>query len=151
MKQIEAETKIVEIKSKWASKINELTSAKNDIKEQRVNLSREIAEKQKEHKRLQQQEHFYNTKIDEMYIKRNEELSKFKSDMYTNERKLSEVSDFCLVNELVARGFSGDINHSEKSDDFMAHLKAKFAGDITHPNISELITSKPETQDGTAV
>lgn len=128
MKQTEVETKLVEIKSKWASKINELASLKNDIKEQRMNLGREIAEKQKELKRLYQQEHFYGMQVYEMQAKRHDEVSKFKKEHYSGERKLGEVSDWCLVNELVARGFTGTINNDAKPDDFMQGLQKRFAG-----------------------
>ena len=128
MKQTEVETKLIEIKSKWAARIAELRNAVNGIKEERVNLGREIAEKCKEHKRLKQHEHLYNSQIMKLEYERNEEVTQFKKEHYSQERKLSEVSDYCLINELVARGFTGTINHDEKPVDFMQNLSKVFAG-----------------------
>ena len=149
MKQTEVETKLIEVKSKWADKIAEFKGVVNDIEERRVNLGREIAEKHREHSMLRQQVHLINTQIMKMEQERAKELAAFKSEHYSEERKLSEVSDWCLVNELVARGFTGDINHADKEVDFMAHLKAKFSGDkyITPPSIAGDIPLQLETQE----
>lgn len=131
MKQTEVETKLIEIKSKFAARIAELRNAVNGIKEERVNLGREMAEKNKEHKRLKQQEHFFNSQIMKLEHELHEEVTQFKKEHYSQERKLSEVSDWCLVNELVSRGFYGTIRHEDKDSEFMENLQHKFQYNTT--------------------
>ena len=125
MKQTEFELKLIELKAKWNTRIAEHKRVANSIKEERINLGREIAEKEKKRSMLRQQEHTYFMQVSKMEQEAREEISKFKNENYSDSRKLEEVSDVCLIKELVARGFTGEVNHKEKTAEFLSMLNGK--------------------------
>lgn len=78
--------------------------------------------------KLVQKRKALNMYKDELCSRHKDRLKKFRDENWTQERKLSEVSDYCLVNELVARGFQGTIEHEGKAEDFMQVIGKVFAG-----------------------
>ena len=112
----------------------------NELKDQIAGYGRRVNELLLEKKRLEQKRHALHLLRMEIEHKENVKIAKFIEENKTDERKLSDVSDYCLVNELAARGFTGRLDNEAKSPDLMAGLNFRLGGEyITPPNIAELV------------
>lgn len=129
MKQTEYESKLIELKQKYQARIAQLIVSSNELAEQQASVRRERAERDSVLKRIKQQIAFYNGEIDRLLEEKKQKVADFKVENASYERQLEEVSDWALVKELVARGFTGEINHPAKNEIFMENLKRFFAGD----------------------
>lgn len=128
MIQIEFEDKLRQMRAEKNNATHEIEAQQRDVKEQIASLGRRSHELCVERKKMEQKRLALGLLRNEIEDKHNKKIQKFIEENKTDERKLSDVSDNCLVNELVARGFHGVIEHNEKSADFMAGLKLTFAG-----------------------
>ena len=99
------------------------------MKEKEAVIGRRIASEREEMLRIRHQRTIINAAMEKMLRDRRYEINQFMRDNMTDERKLADVSDWCLVNELVARGFGGTLTNDEKGVDFMAHLNEKLQRD----------------------
>ena len=149
MKQTEFEQKLIELKSKDRELLKSLRVQQVELKEEIANIGRQIHDLFVCRKKKEQMLHGINLQIMKVETDRREAINAFKQENWSEERKLSEVSDWCLVNELVARGFSGTITNDEKDPEFMTNLSKKFASGkfITPPILDELRNDGEQVQD----
>lgn len=145
MKQTEFEDALRQMRLKNSAAMNQINAMQQEVKEEIASIGRIINEMQAKKKQLEVRRLGLAKCRDEESAKQKDTIRKFIEENRTEERKLSEVSDWCLVNELVARGFHGTIQNEGKPDDFMAVLKQRFSRDeyITPPNVQEFIEQQP--------
>lgn len=126
MKQIEFEDALRQIKEEYKKETAGIRRQIDELQVQIDSLGHSAHEILTKRKGLQQQKSALNIMLNNMAEKHREKVTKFREESWTQERKLSEVSDYCLVNELVSRGFSGTIRHDGKDEEFIKNLNAKF-------------------------
>ena len=139
MKQTEFEQKLIELKSKDRELLKSLRVQQVELKEEIANIGRQIHDLFVCRKKKEQMLHGINLQIMKVETDRREAINAFKQENWSEERKLSEVSDWCLVNELIARGFKGTIENDGKGAEFMENLSKRFAHGIvlTPPSSDE--------------
>lgn len=140
MKQTEFEQKLIELKNEDKELINDYKRQVLMLNEEQAEINKVINKLTGDVKEIKRKKAALSAMVQKLESRRSEKVQKFKQENWSEERKLSEVSDWCLVNELVARGFSGTITNDEKDTEFMTNLSKKFASGkfITPPILDEL-------------
>ena len=150
MKQTEFEQKLIELKSEDKELINDYKRQLLLLNEEQAEINKVINRLTGDVKEIKRKKSALQAMVQKLESRRSEKVQKFKQENWTEERKLSEVSDWCLVNELVARGFSGTIVNDDKDPEFMTNLYKRFAGGKfdTSPILDEL---RNDSSDGEQV
>lgn len=126
MKQMDYDNALSELKEKKNAPIRELRKVQQELKEEADNLGRTTHEMLARMKKLKSQARAIGIRIMEMEGDASREIRRFKDENQTSERKLSEVSDWALINELKARGYYGTIEHDERDAEWMQNFQSKF-------------------------
>lgn len=130
MKQIEYDEKIREMRKERTKEIGGL---KPIIEELNIKIN-ELGSQQHriaaEQKQLIVQRSMMRKRVNQIEEKWNSSIRLFRRDNPYDEleSKLEDVSDFCIVNELVRRGFHGTIDNDDRTEEAMAIIRSKFAG-----------------------
>lgn len=128
MKQIEFEEKLRELKRQKAEAIRPIVDMQLEVKKELSLLHQQFGALHKQTSRLNAERTSLATMRAETEKKWNEKITAFHDENYTCERQLSDVSDWAIVNELLARGFTGAIINDDKDEQYMADLNRKLSG-----------------------
>ena len=128
MKQIDFEDAMRQMKDDHRKQVDAIIEQVNDLDVIINNMGQTAHEILVERGKMVQKRKALNTYKDELCRRNADKVMKFRKENWTSERKLSEVSDCCLVNELAARGFHGTIEHEDRPEDFMQVISKVFAG-----------------------
>lgn len=140
MTQSEFENGLKVLRIKHHQQVADVSRQQNEVKEEIANLGRNIHEMQVLKSKLEQQRQYLGMMRQEAETKYSLEVQKFREENWSETRKLEEVSDWALVNELISRGYHGELKNEQKDADWLAGIAAKFAGAyITPPSVAELI------------
>lgn len=137
MTQSEFENGMRELRQKHYQQVAEVQRQQNEVKEEIANLGRNINEMQARKKKLEQQRIYLGMIRHDADTKYNLEVQKFRDENWSETRKLEEVSDWALVNELISRGYHGELKNEQKDADWLAGIAAKFAGAYITPPQSQ--------------
>lgn len=130
MKQIEFDERIREMRKE---RNKELSGLRPMVQELDIKINELGSQSHRivvEQKMLKVQRSAMCKRLNEIEAKWNKRLAEFRdANPYSElESKLEDVSEFCIVRELVRRGFHGTIDNEAKSEEFMTELKKLFSG-----------------------
>ena len=138
MKQTEFEQKLIYLKNEDKELINDYKRQVLLLNEEQAELNKVINRLNGDVKEIKRKKSALTAMVQKLESRRSEKVQKFKQENWSEERKLSEVSDWCLVNELIARGFKGTIENEGKGAEFMENLSKRFAhGIVLNPPSSD--------------
>ena len=129
MKQVEFDERIREMRKEMQK---ERKGLKPMIEELNIRINELGAQSHRlvvEQKMLRVQRAALTKRMNDIEEKWSKRMSEFRKDNPYGEleSKLEDVSDFCIINELVRRGFHGTIDNEGKTADFMETVKKRFA------------------------
>lgn len=130
MNQEEFESRLSEMKAQKKEAIQQLIKMQLEAKEEGASLKRQIGQLCAQKEKLNQQMAYLGTKRIEVEKSWREKIKKFYEENHTQTRKLEEVSDWALINELSHRGFSGNICNIDKPEDYLKDLNAKLNASV---------------------
>ena len=130
MKQIEFDERIREMRKERNKELSGLRPMVQELDIKIHELGSQSHRIVVEQKMLKVQRSAMCKRLNEIEEKWNKRMGEFRdANPYDKlESKLEDVSDFCLINELVRRGFYGTIDNDTKSAEAMELLKRRFYG-----------------------
>lgn len=133
MKQEEFQMELKAIKEKRNEQVAELLNLKAETEQDLLHAKMERAEQDKRCARLLLQIKGINKQIDTICTRTYKKLQDFVNANEGHGRKLEDVSDWCLVNELKSRGYyADDLKNDERDADWLKPIADKFRN-ITPP------------------
>lgn len=129
MKQIEFEEKLRELKRQKAEAIRPINDMQLECKKEQSMVKQQLSSLYKQNSRLRAEGASLHAMRTETERRWGDKILAFFDENYsTCERQLSDVSDWAIVNELLARGFTGALINDELDEQYMADLNRKLSG-----------------------
>ena len=128
MKQIEFEEELRAMKRQKNEAIRPINDMQLKCKEDMVLLNQQIQALYKQKNRLAAEQNNLATMRNEVEKKWRAKIDTFYKENHTCERQLEDVSVWSLVNELLARGFTGSLVNAECDEKYLADLNHKLSG-----------------------
>lgn len=128
MKQIEVEEKTREMKRQMKEAIRPINDMQLKCKEDMVLLNQQLQALYKQKNRLAAEQTNLATMRNEVEKKWRAKIDAFYEENHTCERQLGDVSVWSLVNELLARGFTGSLINAECDEKYLADINHKLSG-----------------------
>ena len=128
MKQTEFEEKLRELKRQKAEAIRPINDMQLECKKELAMLHQQFSVLHKQTSRLNAERTSLATMRAETEKKWNEKIAAFYEENHTCERQLEDVSVWSLVNELLARGFTGSLVNGECDEKYLADINRKLSG-----------------------
>ena len=128
MKQTEFEEKLRELKRQKNEAIRPINDMQLKCKEDMVLLNQQLQALYKQKNRLAAEQTNLATMRNEVEKKWRAKIDAFYKENHTCERQLEDVSVWLLVNELLARGFTGSLVNAECDEKYLADLNHKLSG-----------------------
>lgn len=113
------------MKAQRKEAIQQLIKMQLEAKEEGASLKRQIGQLCAQKEKLNQQMAYLGTKRIEVEKSWREKIKKFYEENHTQTRKLEEVSDWALVNELLKRGYTGELHSKSKPESYLTEINQK--------------------------
>ena len=137
MKQEEFETQLKELRSEKERAVGHIALMQSDIEGELAGKRKVMNEFATHIQKLKEQKYLYAKRRMEVETEWNEKIRRFKKENFTQTRKLEEVSDWALVNELRHRGYGGQLTNADRDEEWLQELMCKFNGGHTETGEEE--------------
>ena len=128
MKQIEFEDELREMKRQKNEAIRPINDMQLKCKEDMVLLNQQLTALYKQKSRLKAECTNLASMRNEVEKKWAAKIDAFYKENHTCERQLEDLSVWSLVNELLARGFTGSLVNAECDEKYLADINRKLSG-----------------------
>lgn len=128
MKQIEFEENLRAMKRQKNEAIRPINDMQLKCKEDMVLLNQQLQALYKQKNRLAAEQNNLASMRNEVGKKWRAKIDAFYKENHTCERQLEDVSVWSLVNELLARGFTGSLVNAECDEKYLADINHKLSG-----------------------
>ena len=125
MKQVEFEEKVREMRVKHNKEKGVLLELLKQKKNGLSALREQLQDVYNKMTVLSSEKQFLGNSIYDLDIKFREQVNKMRQECEPLTRNLEDLSDWSLINELVARGFFGELKHAEKTEEYMEAINNK--------------------------
>lgn len=125
MKQTEFEEKLRELKNQKRDALRPVVDMMQDNKRKGVAVHEQIDELGAKARCLKTERTMLHKMLCDIEKKYDDKIRQLYDENPVTTRQLEEVSDYSLVNELVARGFGGVLTNPGKEQEFMEHINKK--------------------------
>ena len=119
MKQVEFEEKVREMRVKHNKEKGVLLELLKQKKNGLSALREQLQDVYNKMAVLSNEKQFLGNSIYDLDTKFREQVNKMRQECEPLTRNLEDLSDWSLINELVARGFCGELKHAEKTEEYM--------------------------------
>ena len=131
MTQLEFEDQLRELKLQKKNELFVLRKMQMEVKDEIARMRDRWDELQNRLHRLNLERISLGKKSLELERLWNERIAKFTQENKSTSRNLENVSDWALVNEFLARGFTGNLYGADKGEVYLSDLNKKFNGDTS--------------------
>ena len=125
MKQTEFEEKLRELKNQKRDALRPIVNMMEDNKRKGVAVNEQFGELGAKARSLKTERTMLHKMMCDVEKKYDDKIRQLYDENPVTTRQLEEVSDWSLVNELVARGFGGVLTNPDKEQEFMEHINNK--------------------------
>lgn len=125
MKQTEFEEKLRELKNQKRDALRPIVDMMEDNKRKGVAVHEQFGELGAKARSLKTERTMLHKMMCDVEKKYDDKIRQLYDENPVTTRQLEEVSDWSLVNELVARGFGGVLTNPDKEQEFMEHINNK--------------------------
>jgi hypothetical protein len=125
MKQMELESKLRDMRAQRDNELAPIRKRIETINEEYAQLKVQKADIIERQARLNQERKMYGRYYNELNQTHNTAIRQFAKDNEDCTRALADVSDWALFNELRARGYRGNVQNTERDDEFMESINNK--------------------------
>lgn len=136
MNQEEFEKGLRELKEQRNTALSGIDYLLGDVRQRRALLQREYEALQSRRTMLTVERLGLERQRGELSRKWSLKIQAYIEENGTTARKLEEVSDWCIINELRHRGFKGQLENEGKENTFLENLNAKLNGKESTPPTS---------------
>jgi hypothetical protein len=125
MTQMEMQSKLRDMRAQRDNELAPIRKRIETINEEYAQLKVQKADIIERQARLNQERKMYGRYYNEIAETHNKAIRQFAKDNEDCTRALADVSDWALFNELRARGYRGNVQNTERDDEFMESINNK--------------------------
>lgn len=139
MTQVEFEIKLVDLKNQRRDALAPIHEMLGGVKEKISAVDRQIKDLRAKREELNQQRIIISNQLQQQQKQWYDKIASFTTENFSETRTLENISDWTIAKELHRRGFTGVLEHSEKTEEFL---------DTMNKNLNHTWETDPVPQSG---